>query len=465
MRKIKTSLLLISLYSLLFMGDVQAQTVKHVVLISIDGLRPDMYLDKSWACPNLQMLMKNGTYADYLKSVFPSYTYPSHTAMITGALPARSGIIFNQPIGSHGEWFWFTDKVKVPTLWQALKAKGMTTASVEWPVSVTKDITYNIPEIWDVNHPGDRVTEAMKYATPGLFEEVQQNATGKLDTANFNDEYSSLDDNSARIAAYIFKTRKPALLAVHFANLDSEEHEHGRDGEEVRLALAANDHAVGIILNEINKTKAKDSTVVIIVGDHGFASINTIMRPNLLIKGIPGKFIASGGSCFLYPNYKAIEFDSPEKHRQFNSAWIKAVTDSLNKLPAEKRKLFRIIDRKELDRMGADSAALLALSGTPGLVFSSAITSGKAINHGVGTFIQNSPLDGVFIPTKGGHHGYDPNTKEMYTGFIACGAGIIKGGHITSLSEPDIAPLIAKSLGIEFNTPDGHLVPGIIKTE
>jgi len=34
---------------------------------------------------------------------------------------------------------------------------------------------------------------------------------------------------------------------------------------------------------------------------------------------------------------------------------------------------------------------------------------------------------------------------------------------ITELSEPDIAPLIAKLLGIEFIAPDGKLISGILK--
>src|ERR1700748_3368259 len=91
----------------------KAQVVKHVILISIDGFHPDMYLDKSWPTPNLRELMKLGTYADHMLSVFPSYTYPSHTAMLTGALPARSGIYFNQPKNSKGEWNWFTKVIKV----------------------------------------------------------------------------------------------------------------------------------------------------------------------------------------------------------------------------------------------------------------------------------------------------------------------------------------------------------------
>jgi predicted AlkP superfamily pyrophosphatase or phosphodiesterase len=96
-----------ALFIALFMGVLPARAqVRHVILISIDGFHPDMYTATTWPAPNLRQLLKMGTYADHLLSVFPSYTYPSHTAMVTGAYPARSKINFNQPIGSRGDWFW-----------------------------------------------------------------------------------------------------------------------------------------------------------------------------------------------------------------------------------------------------------------------------------------------------------------------------------------------------------------------
>ena len=113
--------LFISVLFLFYGFSIQAQISRYVVLISIDGLRPEMYKDSTWPTPNLRALMKEGVYADHMKSVFPSYTYPSHTAMMTGALAARSGIYYNQPKGSHGEWNWFTAPIKVPTLWQVMK--------------------------------------------------------------------------------------------------------------------------------------------------------------------------------------------------------------------------------------------------------------------------------------------------------------------------------------------------------
>jgi predicted AlkP superfamily pyrophosphatase or phosphodiesterase len=441
---------------LLLQTIVNAQ-VRHVILISIDGFHPDMYLDKSWPTPNLQFLMKQGTYADFMKSVFPSYTYPSHTAMLTGALPARSKVTYNQPLNDRsGNWNWYARYIKVPTIWQALQKNNLTTAAVMWPGTVGADIDYNLSEIWSNEHPDDRATEVRRHTTPkGLYEEIEQNATGKLDSNNMNDNFFSLDENAGRMAAYIIWKYKPNFLALHFACVDGKEHDDGRDADSVRLAVASNDRAIGDVLQAIEQSGLKDSTAVIIVGDHGFSNIHTVMRPNRLIRSLSARFIAAGGSAFLYRHVNTKAADVP--------GIIKAVTDSLNQLPKDKRKLFRIVYRKELNQMGADSSAILALAAVPGLVFSGSTGAAQIENHGPGTLIQNSKLNGVFIPTSGGHHGYDPNIFDMHTGFIAYGAGIIKGGHIKELTVTDIAPLIAKLLGIEFNAPDGTLMPGILK--
>jgi predicted AlkP superfamily pyrophosphatase or phosphodiesterase len=379
--------------------------------------------------------------------------------MLTGALPARSKVVFNQPVGDKsGNWNWYAKYIKVPTIWRVLHKYGMTTAAIMWPGTVDADIDYNLSEIWNNEHSDDRATEVRNHATPkGIYEKIEQNATGQLDSNNMNDNYFSLDENAGRMAAYIFKKYKPNFLALHFATVDGFEHEYGRDADSVRLAVEANDMAIGDVLEAIEQSGLKDSTTVIIVGDHGFSNINQIFRPNMLIRNMPVKFVAAGDSAFLYRNLDTKIADVP--------ALIKTVTDRLNGLPADKRKLYRIVDRKELDQMGADSSAILALAAQPGLVFSGAVKAGAFVNNGPGTSIQQNSLTGVFVPTKGGHHGYDPNLPDMYTGFIAEGAGIIKGGYIHELRVTDIAPLIAKLLGIEFKTPDGKLVNGILSSK
>ena len=423
-----------------------AQQTKHVILISIDGFRPEFYLDSTWPAPNMQQLKAKGAYAQKVKSVFPSFTYPSHVAMLTGALPARSGIYYNTPFepeGSTGMWNWFIKDIKVPTLWSSIKAAGLTSAAVEWPVSVGDDITWNIPEIWNPKKSEDRITETRKYATKGLIEEIEANATGKLDGDNMNEEYLSLDENAGRMAAYIFKTYKPNLLAVHFACVDGAQHEQGRDGAKVKLAVATADRAIGNIIEAIEKSKLIDSTTIIIAGDHGFINMQQILRPNIWLKQAKllgdgkdwkVKFQPAGGSAFLY-------LQNPK-----DKETLSKIKQLLDQLPAETKKLFTIYSREKLDKMGADSSAVLALAAQPGIIF-----SGSA----EGQVLSPAPI--------GGHHGYDPDMPEMYTGFIGYGTGLNKGVVIPLMGVKDTAPLIATLLGLPFKAQDGVLYTGLIK--
>ena len=56
---------------------------RHVVLISIDGLRPAFYLDDAYGAPNLRALLKAGAHARAAEPVFPSLTYPGHASIVT----------------------------------------------------------------------------------------------------------------------------------------------------------------------------------------------------------------------------------------------------------------------------------------------------------------------------------------------------------------------------------------------
>ncbi|MGC4235212.1 MAG: ectonucleotide pyrophosphatase/phosphodiesterase [Niabella sp.] len=433
-------------------GTTTAQPAKHVILISIDGLRPEFYKDKDWNAVNLQVLKENGVYADGVQGVFPSVTYPSHTAMITGALPARHGIPYNvyfEPWEAPGRWYWNASEIKAPTLWDAAKKAGLTTAAVHWPVTVGAPITYNIPEVWA--WPGKKLLLGKVSASsnpPGLFEEVQQHATGMLEEADYNGDYLSADENMARMAGYLFKKYRPNILAVHLANTDHFEHEEGREGEKVRLAVASADRAVRTIIESVDKAGLKDSTAILIVGDHGFADIHTSLLPNIWLRdngfSTPSEsgskekwkalFHANGGSAFLYLKDKN------------DKATLQQVKDILNDLPAAQKKMFRIVERREMDSIGADPNAVLGLAAIQGVSFSASDKGNSALK-----------------PASGGTHGYFPDFKEMQTGFIGYGPGFKKGAVVPVMSLPDIAPIVARLLNLPFDAPDGVLYPGIFK--
>ncbi len=405
---------------------------QHVVLISVDGLCPEMYRDKNWPSPNMQALMKAGVHAGYMTSVFPASTYPAHAAMLTGARPDKNGIAYNAPRGSKGAWHWFVKDINTPTLWTIIKQHGLTSAAVQWPISVSGDITWNIPEIWDPKHPEDRITESRKHATKGLLQEVEQLATGKLNSYNMNEVYFSMDANAARAAAYIFTTYKPNFLALHFASVDGMGHTHGRNTDSVRLALANADNGIGIMLEAIERSGLKDSTTVIVVGDHGMTTMHDIIYPNNWIKDLKATFQPSGGSCFLYLDDAS------------NTETVKLVEDRLKKLDSKYRKLFHVYDKAKITEMGGDKDAMLALVAKPGFIFGG-----------------SNQIDSL-VKVKGGHHGYDPNFEQMHAGFIASGNSIRQGAAIKTLNITDIAPLVATLLGLPFTCPDGKLPKDVL---
>lgn len=441
----KSIILFFSIF--LFTAPVFAQKAKYVVLVSVDGFRPDFYLDPSWPAPNMQQMLREGIYAEGVRGIFPTVTYPSHTTLITGVMPGKHGIVYNTPFepgGQTGRWYMEAKEIKAETLWDVLHKAGLTSAAVSWPVSTGAPIDYNLPETWSSSTPGDRRGATSQHATPkGLFEEVQEFATGKLEANDLNLDYNVMNENLARMTAYIIKKYKPNLVAVHLPCTDGAQHAEGREGKGVRVAVASADHAIGTILEALEKAGIKDSTAIIITGDHGFVDTHTSLSPNVWLAemGLTGKttdrgnwkatFLSAGGAAFLH-------LKDPKDMQT-----LQQVKKMLAALPPAQQDLFRVVERAELDRVGANPEAALALAGKRGIRFGNA-------------------ADGAVLkPAPGGAHGYFPDFDEIRTGFIATGAGFSKHGVYQQIGLEDIAPLVAELLGVRLKDADGVVYPGM----
>src|SRR6266404_7117167 len=112
------------------------QPAHPVVLISIDGLRPDFVLEADHydlKIPNLRHLLQQGSYASGVHGVLPTVTYPSHTTLVTGVSPERHGIEANttfDPLNRNFEgWYWYAEDIKVPTLWDVASDAGLSVAN------------------------------------------------------------------------------------------------------------------------------------------------------------------------------------------------------------------------------------------------------------------------------------------------------------------------------------------------
>src|SRR4029077_16620262 len=71
-----------------------AGKAKHVVIVVMDGLRPDSVIEADM--PNLSKMAKAGTFFDKHHPVYLSTTEVNGTALATGMKPARSGVVGNR---------------------------------------------------------------------------------------------------------------------------------------------------------------------------------------------------------------------------------------------------------------------------------------------------------------------------------------------------------------------------------
>ncbi|SHI75998.1 Predicted pyrophosphatase or phosphodiesterase, AlkP superfamily [Cruoricaptor ignavus] len=412
--------LIISLF-IIVSSVLSAQSDRYLILITIDGFRPEFYRDQYFPAPTLQWLAKEGASADEVKTIFPSVTYPSHTTIVTGVLPAKHGIYYNTKFDENGQmsgWVYDSKEIKATTIWETLKGKGLTTASVSWPITVgNKFIDYNIPEIWSFENGEDRISASREYSTPaGLFDEAMQNATGHMQIPEFNLSSMVMDQNLSRLSGFIFTKYRPNFMTLHLPIVDGAQHLEGREGDKVRMAVANADSAIGFLLETVRRSGLSEKTDVIITGDHGFVTRKFSVSPNVWLKrnNLYDKayFVSTGGSVFLY-------LRNPK-----DRSTLAKVKDMLAKLPAEERKTFTIIEGKKLTDAMVDPVVSLALTAADGYAFSAA-------------------ADGdVIKKSEGGTHGYYPDFHNIYTGFIGYGPSFKKGAKAENLSLTDFYDLV-----------------------
>src|ERR1041384_6155206 len=133
----------------------RGQPIRAVVFVSIDGLMPATYVapdTHGLGVPTLREIVKNGAWSDGARSVFPSVTYPAHASIATGVNPSVHGIVANgafDPLGKNQQgWRWYAEDIHAPTLWDAVRSRGLSAALIWWPTTVGARAAALAPEHW-----------------------------------------------------------------------------------------------------------------------------------------------------------------------------------------------------------------------------------------------------------------------------------------------------------------------------
>jgi predicted AlkP superfamily pyrophosphatase or phosphodiesterase len=418
-----------------------------VLLISIDGLKPEAVIAADahgLKVPNLRAFMREGMYANAVRGVLPTLTYPSHTTMLTGATPASHGIYDNttfDPLNRNDRgWYWYAEDIKVATLWDAAAAAHLKTANVYWPVTVGAHITYNLPQIWRSGTDDDlKLQRAL--STPGLEQELSA-ALGRYPGGE--EETVAEDEVRARFAVHLLETKHPDFLAVYLSGLDTEEHKSGPFSNESNAVLERLDALVGA-LRQAAQTSAPGRATICVVSDHGFAAIQhdvnlyaAFREAGLFSVNGAGKISAwkampwpAGGSAAIMladPNDAAVR------------AQVSALLDKLASDPVNG--IDRILDGAELARQG----------GFPGAAYLVALRIGYEVSYGL-----SMPL--IAPPSNLGMHGFLPDRPEMRSSFFMVGPRAAKGRSLGEIDMRQIAPTLADVLGVRLSGAEMAALP------
>ena len=199
----------------------------HVVVISIDGLRPDAIA--KFRATNLQRLMRGGSYSLEAKTIMPSRTLPSHTSMLTGEEPEQHGITWNSnETDDHG-------LVAVPTIFAQARAAGFSTAA---------------------------------FFSKGKFNHLETPNSLDYSEVPEGDVKVSASQTVAAVERYLEKER-PNLLFVHIGEPDYAGHRYSWMSWFYGRAVRRADQAVGRVLAAANEAYGVGNYTLIVTADHG----------------------------------------------------------------------------------------------------------------------------------------------------------------------------------------------------
>ncbi len=451
-------LLLCSLCTVAASRGATPQKDRHVILISLDGMAHFYMNDPKAQVPTLRKMAAEGASAGRMVCSFPTVTWPNHTTLVTGVVPAKHGMLSNSVFDRAEQKnvvylcdpvFDMSEVVKAPTVFDIAHKAGLTTAGISWPATRNaKTLTWTVPDMM--------IQELFEqYSTPSFLTECREagipvDKQGEWAKDRVGGK-APRDYMYTQMVRHLLEKHQPNLTVLHLVSADSNQHSTGRQSPEAYYSVNDVDGHVRDLIDAVDAYGLKDKTTFIVTADHGFRTYTKSIQPNVLfrkeglVSAIGGKVtgrkawcLSEGGSAFIYvlddANRAAIVADIKGKLAAMEGVdWVRE--------PAEYAKLG--FPTPDADRRSPD----LLMSAKDGYAFG-----------------ETAGGEDFITPTEGvkGTHGYDPNLEDMGAIFIAWGAGIKPGSKLDVMNNTDVAPTMAKLLGLDMPNVDGRVLEEIL---
>ena len=255
-----------------------------LIVLSEDALvREDLEYLKN--CPNFARLLSSAARIDTLRTIYPTVTYPVHVSVSTGCYPDRHGITTNElfiPGGVANPWHWFAQDVRIPTIFDAAHAAGLSTAAVFWPVTGNHPaIDYLVDEYWSQS-PDDDLRDVFLRSgtTPEVFSRAVEPNLPLL--RGHERQHPDADRFVLAAACDILRAFRPDVLFIHPAQVDGFRHGYGLFNAQVDAALDEADRHLGMLYDALEELGEADRANIVVMSDHGQIPIQRSIALNAL---------------------------------------------------------------------------------------------------------------------------------------------------------------------------------------
>lgn len=444
--------LLALLLSLPTLSRAEPAKDQHIILVSIDGFPAYLWHDPTLMVPNLRKLAAGGASAKALTVSNPSITWINHTTLVTGVEPRKHGVLFNGLLVRKDgvppvieQWADKSRMVFVPTLYDVAHQAGLTTAESDW-VAITNPGTIN----WsfaELPKPDDAVVKEMIAAGVATEEEI-----GWMQMGPNRKGVPFLDSMWTRAAIHMFETHRPNLLLYHTLNTDYSHHMHGPRSGPGFTALELADRLLGDLIDAVDRSGLREKTTIVVATDHGFKKVTQFVQPNVALKkaglarglgptisSCDAYVMAQGGMAFAYVTNPARRSELLPRLREMFST-MEGIAEVID---GEKGHELGMPTPDENTGMGD-----LILFASEGYAFRKDVTGEEVVVPAV---------------NYGGTHGYPASDPELDGIFIAHGPNIKPGTVVDRVSNLDVAPTLARIMGLTLPEVDGRAIEEILK--
>ena len=297
--------------------------MKRVVLLLVDGLRPDLAeaMLEAGELPNLQAMVAKGGTARAI-TAFPSTTSVAYLPFLTGCTPGHCNVPsvrWLDRAAYGGRWWRERESVRSYCGYQASRLDG--------------DIAADAPTIFDL------VPESL-----GIFTPVARGLTAERDpsrgerkfwgsVAHYTLWHQPSDDAVGR--HLLRENQRPwRFIFAQFPAVDGYAHQSTPEGPKVRRALRKFDDLVGKLREGLRARGELEETLILMVSDHGATVVHTHLdlADWFRHQGVPtlshpvvwerdpqaAVMVAGNGSAMVYarPNRRRTERWSMDRLRQ-----------------------------------------------------------------------------------------------------------------------------------------------------